>query len=35
MFVFGLLGYFALDRMLPHAHPQDLMQKRGNVTAQY
>ena len=30
MFVFGLLGYFALDRMLPHAHPQDLMQK--NVT---
>ena len=27
MFVFGLLGYFALDRMLPHAHPQDLMQK--------
>lgn len=30
MFVVGLLGYFALDRMLPHAHPQDLMQK--NVT---
>ncbi|MCU6667036.1 MAG: zinc transporter ZupT [Silvania sp.] len=27
MFVVGLLGYFALDRMLPHAHPQDLMQK--------
>jgi ZIP family zinc transporter len=27
MFVIGLLGYFALDRMLPHAHPQDLMQK--------
>ena len=26
MFVIGLLGYFALDRMLPHAHPQDLMQ---------
>lgn len=26
MFVVGLLGYFALDRMLPHAHPQDLMQ---------
>jgi len=25
MFVLGLLGYFALDRMLPHAHPQDLM----------
>ncbi|MNL35115.1 Zinc transporter ZupT [compost metagenome] len=23
----GLLGYFGLDRMLPHAHPQDLMQK--------
>ncbi|WP_252857091.1 hypothetical protein, partial [Shigella sonnei] len=20
-------GYFGLDRMLPHAHPQDLMQK--------
>src|SRR5690606_4024279 len=27
MFVFGLLGYFGLDRMLPHAHPQYLMQK--------
>ena len=27
MFIFGLLGYFGLDRMLPHAHPQDLMQK--------
>ena len=27
MFVVGLLGYFALDRALPHAHPQDLMQK--------
>ncbi|XWJ93179.1 zinc transporter ZupT [Phytobacter ursingii] len=26
MFIIGLLGYFALDRMLPHAHPQDLMQ---------
>ncbi|GJL35692.1 Zinc transporter ZupT [Phytobacter ursingii] len=26
MFVIGLLGYFALDRLLPHAHPQDLMQ---------
>lgn len=26
MFVVGLLGYFALDRILPHAHPQDLMQ---------
>lgn len=25
MFVFGLLGYFGLDRLLPHAHPQDLM----------
>ena len=25
MFIIGLLGYFALDRMLPHAHPQDLM----------
>ena len=24
MFVIGLLGYFALDRALPHAHPQDL-----------
>ena len=22
---FGLLGYFGLDRLLPHAHPQDLM----------
>ncbi|HCO7159333.1 TPA: zinc transporter ZupT [Escherichia fergusonii] len=27
MFIIGLLGYFGLDRMLPHAHPQDLMQK--------
>ena len=27
MFIFGLLGYFGLDRMLPHAHPQDLMRK--------
>lgn len=26
MFILGLLGYFALDRMLPHTHPQDLMQ---------
>jgi len=26
MFVVGLLGYFGLDRLLPHAHPQDLMQ---------
>ncbi len=25
MFVLGLMGYFALDRSLPHAHPQDLM----------
>lgn len=25
MFVAGLLGYFALDRLLPHQHPQDLM----------
>lgn len=24
MFITGLLGYFALDRALPHAHPQDL-----------
>ena len=30
MFVLGLLGYFALDRMLPHAHPQDLMQGSGS-----
>ena len=27
MFVVGLIGYFALDHILPHAHPQDLMQK--------
>jgi zinc transporter, ZIP family len=26
MFVIGLLGYFGLDKLLPHAHPQDLMQ---------
>ncbi|KEA53455.1 MULTISPECIES: zinc transporter ZupT [Mangrovibacter] len=25
MFIAGLTGYFALDRALPHAHPQDLM----------
>lgn len=25
MFMLGLLGYFALDRALPHAHPQDLL----------
>ncbi|NUW55055.1 zinc transporter ZupT [Cronobacter turicensis] len=25
MFIVGLLGYFALDRLLPHAHPQDLI----------
>lgn len=24
MFIIGLLGYFALDHLLPHAHPQDL-----------
>ncbi len=24
MFLIGLIGYFALDRCLPHAHPQDL-----------
>ncbi|PUJ86818.1 ZIP family metal transporter [Salmonella enterica] len=28
MFIIGLLGYFGLDRLLPHAHPQDLVQKR-------
>nr|VUD22657.1 Zinc transporter ZupT [Salmonella sp. NCTC 7297] len=22
MFIIGLLGYFGLDRLLPHAHPQ-------------
>lgn len=27
MFIVGLLGYFGLDRILPHAHPQDLVQK--------
>lgn len=25
MFIVGLLGYFALDKLLPHHHPQDLM----------
>ena len=25
MFVVGLLGYFALDRRLPHGHPQEVM----------
>ena len=25
MFIIGLLGYFALDRILPQAHPKDLM----------
>ncbi|EDX3880638.1 zinc transporter ZupT [Salmonella enterica] len=28
MFIIGLLGYFGLDCLLPHAHPQDLVQKR-------
>ena len=28
MFLAGLLGYFALDRLLPHQHPQDLMAAR-------
>lgn len=27
MFIIGLLGYFGLDRLLPHTHPQDLVQK--------
>lgn len=27
MFTLGLLGYFGLDRVLPHAHPQDLVDK--------
>ncbi len=27
MFIIGLLGYFGLDRLLPHAHPQDLVQR--------
>ncbi|WP_414164884.1 zinc transporter ZupT [Superficieibacter sp. BNK-5] len=26
MFIAGLLGYYGLDRLLPHSHPQDLMQ---------
>ncbi|WNN49094.1 zinc transporter ZupT [Siccibacter colletis] len=25
MFILGLVGYFVLDRSLPHAHPQDLV----------
>ncbi|UYU32495.1 zinc transporter ZupT [Siccibacter colletis] len=25
MFILGLVGYFVLDRSLPHAHPQDLL----------
>ncbi len=29
MFIIGLLGYFGLDRLLPHAHPQDLVQKKA------
>ena len=27
MFIVGLLGFFGLDRLLPHAPPQDLVQK--------
>ncbi|MDU2939166.1 MAG: zinc transporter ZupT [Enterobacteriaceae bacterium] len=27
MFIAGLLGYYGLDRLLPHSHPQDLMQE--------
>lgn len=29
MFIVGLLGYFMLDRMLPHEHPQDLPNSGG------
>jgi ZIP family zinc transporter len=31
MFIVGLLGYFGLDRLLPHAHPQDLVQKQRSL----
>ena len=27
MFIASLLGYYGLDRLLPHSHPQDLMQE--------
>jgi len=27
MFIIGLIGYFMLDRILPHEHPQDLTDK--------
>ncbi len=30
MLMLGLLGYFALDRLLPHQHPQDLMTAQRN-----
>ncbi|MBA2816349.1 zinc transporter ZupT [Candidatus Pantoea persica] len=30
MFMLGLLGYFTLDRLLPHHHPQDLMMTQRN-----
>lgn len=29
MFMLGLIGYFAMDRLLPHQHPQDLMATQG------
>ncbi len=34
MFVVGLLGYFGLDRLLPHAHPQDSDDSRHAAPAQ-
>lgn len=32
MFIVGLLGYFGTDRLLPHAHPQDLVQNNAAST---
>lgn len=31
MFIIGLLGYFAIDRLLPHYHPQDIPCKTGDI----
>lgn len=31
MFILGLIGYFALDRLLPHYHPQDIPCENGDI----
>lgn len=31
MFIIGLLGYFIIDRLLPHYHPQDIPCENGDI----